>query len=162
MRFHRLCSKILVLFLLEDSTNAFSSPSRKVKPIKSEQPPTAEPFVNDGSFSPMVQFLEMGGFKEGKTTFLGPPIPVDETKFPTDEKSNEMRLMAEKSMTNIGMEERERRISAGNFALIVAAIYAVWASIVDEDDFIGHLTRLGVFIPLAFGSGYRKSGEAGL
>jgi len=126
-----------------------------------DTPPVA-PFVNDGPFKIMQKGFDVMGFEEGKTVVIAKAITVDESQFPTEEQSAEMRESAKEKMTNIGTYEQERRRVVGNVGLSITAVYAVWASLADLDDVLGHFTRLAVLFPLALGLGYKRSADAGL
>lgn len=102
------------------------------------------------------------GYEEGRSVVVAKAITVDESDFPSEEQSAEMRRIAEEEMVNIGVYERERRRVVGKIGLTAAAVFAVWASLVDQNDAFGHFTRLAVVFPLFVGEGYKRSAEAGL
>lgn len=128
-----------------------------------DKPPVAVlPFVNDGPFEFMEKSFGLLGFEEGRSVVIAKAITVDESQFPSEDQSAEMRQSAKEKLINIGVYEQERRRVVGDVALSIAAVYAVWASLADLDDGLGHFTRLAVALPLALGVGYKRSAEAGL
>jgi len=120
------------------------------------------PFVNDGPFEFMTKAFGVFGFEEGRSVVVAKAITVDESQFPSEEESVEMRDSAREKMSNIGTYERERRRVVSDAALAVAVFFAIWASIADQDDILGHFTRLSVAFPLSIGLAYKRSAEAGL
>lgn len=124
-----------------------------------EAPP---PFVNDGPFKFMTEAFGLFGFEEGRSVVVAKAITVDESQFPSEEDSTEMRRIAREKMINIGTYEQERRRVVGGVTLTVATVFAVWASLVDQDDILGHFTRLAAIFPLSIGVAYKRSAEAGL
>mmetsp|Transcript_19473 Transcript_19473/g.29179 ORF Transcript_19473/g.29179 Transcript_19473/m.29179 type:complete len:219 (-) Transcript_19473:319-975(-) len=120
-------------------------------------------FENDGLFAWMQPYLDLFGYTEGKTTYYGPGVPVDESKFPSEEEQKKLREKAAEDMMNIGMEERERRRQGGEIAYKAAIAYSLISSIIlDDGSFGGHLARFAVIMPLFFAFGYTKSADTGL
>mmetsp|Transcript_9983 Transcript_9983/g.11614 ORF Transcript_9983/g.11614 Transcript_9983/m.11614 type:complete len:248 (-) Transcript_9983:476-1219(-) len=117
----------------------------KEKIITSDDIKAKEPFINDGLFGWMQPYLDLFGFVEGKTVYYGPGVPVDELKFPSTEKQQELRKIAREEMTNISMGERNRRREGGEIATMVAIFYALFSSIfLDDGEFSGHLARFAI------------------
>jgi hypothetical protein len=120
-------------------------------------------FVNDGPLAWMNRYLDMFGIREGKAVAYGAPVDVDESKRPTPEVAQQLRQDAAKLFQNIGMDERERRATAGNIFAAVTVVYAIWASLLaDQGNFEGHVLRFMSVIPLFFTVGYKLSAETGL
>jgi hypothetical protein len=120
-------------------------------------------FKNDGLFFFMEPALSLLGFKEGRTTYFGPTIDVDEKDFPSEEEQQARREKAEEEMFNIGQDERDRRRRGGEIAYKVAAAYAIASSLfLDDGSFEGHLARFGIVLPLFFAFGYTESADRGL
>mmetsp|Transcript_16370 Transcript_16370/g.24487 ORF Transcript_16370/g.24487 Transcript_16370/m.24487 type:complete len:177 (+) Transcript_16370:294-824(+) len=120
-------------------------------------------FVNDGLFFFMEPFLSILGFQEGRTTNYGPTIAVKESDIPSEEEQQQRREKARLEMTNIGQDERERRINAGEISKKVAIGYAIFSSLFLDDGTIhGSLSRFAIILPLFFAVGFKKSGEKGL
>lgn len=123
----------------------------------------SEEFQNDGPFFFMQPFLPLFGFTEGKTTYFGPGIDVQKSDYPIEEEQIARRLKAEKEMTNIGQDERDRRRLAGKIAYKVAIAYGIASSLfLDDGSSSGHLARFAIILPLFFASGFTKSADKGL
>jgi hypothetical protein len=120
-------------------------------------------FVNDGPFFFMKPFLSVLGFQEGRTTNFGPTIAVKESDIPSEEEQQRRREQAESDMTNIGMDERDRRKYAGEIAAKVSIGYAIVSSLFLDDGTVhGSLARFAIILPLFFSVGFTKSSEKGL
>jgi len=120
-------------------------------------------FVNDGPFFFMQPFLSILGFQEGRTTNYGPTIAVKESDVPTEEEQQRRREQAKSDMTNIGLDERDRRKYAGEIATKVSIGYAIFSSLFLDDGTIhGSLARFAVILPLFLSVGFTKSSEKGL
>lgn len=66
-------------------------------------------------------------------------------------------------MTNIGLDERERRNKLGNILLTVSFVYAIISSLFWDDGMIaGHIVKLGVLPFFALGRSLKLSSELGL
>lgn len=77
--------------------------------------------------------------------YYGPGVPVDESKFPSEEEQKRLREKAQEDMVNIGMAERERRRQGGEIAYKVAIAYSLVSSIfLDDGSFGGHLARFAI------------------
>lgn len=149
-------------------TGAFTVPKRVSSPIpasssKIQLNAVQKEFENDGMFFFMQPFLPLLGFKEGRTTFFGPTVEVEESEYPSEEEQLARRKRATEEMTNIGQDERDRRRLGGEIAFKVAIAYAIASSIfLDDGSFNGHLARFAVILPAFFASGYEKSADRGL
>jgi len=94
---------------------------------------TPELFVNEGPFKFMAEAFDLLGFEEGNSVIIGKGTTVDESNYPTEERSAELRRDAKEKMINIGVSEQERRMVVGKFGLATTAVFAVWAAIADQD-----------------------------
>jgi len=120
-------------------------------------------FENDGAFFFMQPFLSVFGFQEGRSSIYGPTVEVKESDYPNEEEQQARRAKAEEDMTNIPIEERDRRRFAGEAAYKVAIGYAFFSALfLDDGSFDGTLARFAVVLPLTFASGYIKSADRGL
>ena len=81
----------------------------------------------------------------------------------TQEEISERRAAAERDLTNISPEERERRAEVAQVALKVCGGYAIFSSLVlDNGDIGGHFARFLVIFPLFVYRGYDLSAKSGL
>lgn len=140
---------------------------KKIVEPTTEQVAIDKPFVNDGPFSWMSQYLnKFGILQEGKMLQMDRfpfVVDIDESSKPSAEESSNLRREAAENLMNIGMDERKRRDNAGTFMLGAAATYAFWAAaIADDGGIMGHLIRFAVVGPLALGWGYKLSAQKGL
>jgi hypothetical protein len=121
-------------------------------------------FVNDGPLAWMTTYLDKFGLKEGKSVFFGAlTIDVDESKRSSEEEATALRQKSAQDLTNIGMDERDRRDKAGNVMWAVSAAYVGWASLIADDGGLsGHFLRFLSVIPLFLAVGYKLSAETGL
>jgi hypothetical protein len=121
-------------------------------------------FVNDGPLAGMTTYLDKLGLKEGKSVYFGAlTIDVDESKRNSEEEAAALRQKSAEDLTNIGMDERDRRDKAGNVMWAVSAAYVGWASLIADDGGLsGHLLRFLSVIPLFLAVGYKLSAETGL
>jgi hypothetical protein len=121
-------------------------------------------FVNDGPLAWMTTYLDQFGLKEGKSVFFGAlAIDVDDSKRSSQEEAAALRQKSAQDLTNIGMDERERRDKAGNVMWAVSAAYVVWASLIADDGGLsGHFLRFLSVIPLFLAVGYKLSAKTGL
>lgn len=120
-----------------------------------------EQFVNDGAMAWMQPFLGTFGMTEGKS--LNYALPLEAKATTTDEQAALLRKEAASNLTNIGMDERERRGQAAKVFAVLTTVYAVWAAIiVDDGGLAGHVVRFGIVLPLFFTFGYKLSEETGL
>ena len=122
----------------------------------------------------MKPYLDFIGIQEGKTLKYGPlafdlPDGNDDNDDDTStalvvspQESQRLRDQAVANLTNIGGQERERRQVVGTFLLKATVVYAVGASLLDQGDLNGQFLRLGVWLPLVLGYGFRLSSELGL
>jgi hypothetical protein len=120
--------------------------------------------VNNGQLAGLSPYLDKLGLKEGKSVYLGGlAIDVDESKRNSEEEATALRQKSTEDLTNIGMDERERRDKAGNVIWAVSAAYVVWASIfADDGGLSGHFLRFLSVIPLFLADGYKVSAKTGL
>ena len=124
--------------------------------------------VNDGKFGWMVPYLDLFGFRNGKS--LVGAIPTDPQASPdydtlklTQKEISERRAAAERELTNISPEERERRAEVAQVALKVCGAYAIFSSLIlDDGDISGHFARFLVILPLFVYRGYDLSAKSGL
>lgn len=121
-------------------------------------------FVNSGPLAGMTTYLDLLGVKEGKSVFFGPiAIDVDDSKRNSEEEARALRQKAAQDLTNIGMDERDRRDRAGSVMWAVSAVYVVWASLIADDGGLsGHVLRFLSVIPLFLSVGYKASAKTGL
>jgi hypothetical protein len=121
-------------------------------------------FVNDGPLAGLSPYLDKLGLKEGKSVFMGAlAIDVDESKRNSEEEASALRQKSAQDLTNIGMDERERRDKAGNVMWAVSAVYVAWASLIADDGGLsGHFLRFLSVIPLFLADGYKVSAKTGL
>ena len=163
MRIHR---QVGLLLTGVACTNAFITPTPSAKIVgRTLEPLSAveKKFENDGLFSFMQPVLPLIGFSEGRTTYYGPAVKVDESDYPSEEEQQMRREKAEEEMTNIGQDERDRRRYAGEIAYKVSIGYAIVSSLfLDDGSFNGHIARFLLVLPLFFASGYTKSADTGL
>ena len=76
----------------------------------------------------MEPYLTLIEFQEGRTTYYGPPIPFDVSKrTTTDKQAAALRKEAQENFTNIDQNERQRRSRGGDIALVLSALYALYA-----------------------------------
>ena len=111
----------------------------------------------------MVTYVDLFGYRPGKT--LVGAIPQDSMSSPklTPEEIQQRAEDAERDLTNISPEERERRAAGAEIALKVAGAYAVVSSLLlDDGNSGGHLARFAVLLPLFFWRGYSLSAQSGL
>jgi len=156
------CLAATLAIIGQNPADAFFSPNqRKTFRVSSTSLNQQKGFVNDGAFSFMQPFL--GLFEEGKTTNYGVPLTVDEADIPSEEEQIMRRTKAAKNMTNIGVEERERRGDAANIFQKITIGYAFYSSLfLDDGEISGHLARFAIVLPLFFTFGFKKSAESGL
>ena len=113
----------------------------------------------------MVTYVDLFGYRPGKT--LVGAIPQDTSNSIssklTPEEIQKRAEDAERDLTNISPEERERRAAGAEIALKVAGGYAIVSSLLlDDGSFGGHLARFAVLLPLFFWRGYDLSAQSGL
>ena len=112
----------------------------------------------------MVTYVDLFGYRPGKT--LVGAIPLDSSMSSpklTPEEIQQRAEEAERDLTNISPEERERRAAGAEIALKVAGVYAIVSSLLlDDGSFGGHLARFAVLLPLVFWRGYSLSAQSGL
>jgi len=156
------CLAATLAIIGQNPADAFLFPNqRKPFRVSSTSLNQQKAFVNDGAFSFMQPFL--GVFEEGKTTNYAVPLPVDEADIPSEEEQIMRRTEAAANMTNIGMEERERRGDAASIFQKITIGYAFYSSLFLDDGGIGgHLARFAIVLPLFFTFGFKKSAESGL
>jgi hypothetical protein len=137
-----------------------STPQTDSEPASTQQ----GEFVNDGPLAGMTTYLDKLGLKEGKSVYFGAlTIDVDESKRNSEEDAAALREKSAEDLTNIGMDERDRRDKAGDFMWAVSAAYVGWASLIaDDGGFSGHILRFLSVIPLFLAVGYKLSAETGL
>ena len=124
--------------------------------------------VNNGKFAWMAPYLDLFGFRNGKS--LVGAIPTDPQASPdydtlklTQKEISERRAAAERDLTNISPEERERRAEVAQVALKVCGGYAIFSSLIlDNGDVGGHFARFLVILPLFVYRGYDLSAKSGL
>lgn len=88
---------------------------------------------------------------------------MKESDIPSEEEQQRRREQAESDMTNIGMDERDRRKYAGEIAAKVSIGYAIVSSLFLDDGTVhGSLARFAIILPLFFSVGFTKSSEKGL
>ena len=124
--------------------------------------------VNDGPFAWMVPYLALFGFRNGKS--LVGAIPTDPQASPdydtlklTQKEISERSAAAERDLTNISPEERERRAEVAQVALKVCSAYAIFSSLIlDNGNISGHFARFLVILPLFVYRGYDLSAKSGL
>jgi hypothetical protein len=121
-------------------------------------------FVNDGPLAGMTTYLDKLGVKEGRSIYFGGlTTDVDESKRNSEEDAAALRQKSSEDLTNIGMDERDRRDKAGDVMWAVSAAYVGWASLIaDDGGFAGHILRFLSVIPLFLAVGYKASAETGL
>jgi hypothetical protein len=133
---------------------------------QTDSEPTIEKgaFVNDGPLAGMTTYLDKLGLKEGKSVYFGAlTIDVDDSKRNSEEEATALRQKSAQDLTNIGMDERDRRDKAGNIMWAVWAAYVGWASLIADDGGLsGHILRFLSVIPLFLAVGYKLSAETGL
>ena len=112
----------------------------------------------------MVTYVDLFGYRPGKT--LVGAIPQDSSMSSpklTPEEIQQRAEEAERDLTNISPEERERRAAGAEIALKVAGGYAIVSSLLLDDGSLGgHLARFAVLLPLFFWRGYSLSAQSGL
>merc|ERR1712194_53678 len=117
-------------------------------------------FENNGAFFFMQPFFSVLGFQEGRSTFYGRTVKVQESDYPSAEEQRARRAQATEELTNIGPGERNRRRVAGEIAYKVAIGYALFSALcLDDGSLDGTLARFAVVLPLFFASGYTKSAD---
>jgi hypothetical protein len=121
-------------------------------------------FDNNGPLAWMQTYLDLLGVKEGKSVFFGPiPVNVDESKRTTHDEATKRRETAARDLTNINMDERQRRDQAGSIMWVVSALYIAWASLIADDGGLsGHLLRFLSVVPTFLAVGYKLSAKTGL
>lgn len=123
-----------------------------------------ESFVNNGPLAWMQMYLDLFGVQEGKSVFFGPiPVEVDESQRLSTDDARQRRQQAAVDLTNINMDERQRRDKAGNVMWIASAVYIAWASLIaDDGGFSGHVLRFCSVVPTFLAVGYKLSAKTGL
>ena len=110
----------------------------------------------------MVTYVDLFGYRPGKTLVGAIPQDTSNSKL-TPEEIQQRAEDAERDLTNISPEERERRAAGAEIALKVAGAYAVVSSLLlDDGNSGGHLARFAVLLPLFFWRGYSLSAQSGL
>ena len=123
---------------------------------------------NDGPFAWMAPYVDLFGYRTGKS--LVGAIPTDPQASPdydtlklSQEEISERRAAAERDLTNISPEEKERRAEVAQVALKVCGAYAIFSSLILDDGGIGgHAARFAVILPLFAWRGYDLSAKEGL
>ena len=167
----------IALLLLVASTNAFNIQSKSpilgsrdhlkiYQRLKVEENPASATealgFVNDGLFSFVAPFLEIGGIKSGKKITYG-FFATEVDRQMTWEEKREQERTASQNLVNIGDKERARREKVGNVILILSLMYSLWAALIaDDGGLYGHFLRFLVFPTFALGYGYKLSAQTGL
>lgn len=106
-----------------------------------------------------ARFRSLFAGSSGKQIFFGVlQRDVDPSSLPSEEEQARRRQEAAASLTNIDMDERERRKVAGSAFAVVTAALAVWMLATD----IAPLARAAIGPPLFLSYGYLKSYEEGL
>ena len=120
---------------------------------------SSKPFVNNGPFDFLVDFLEVGGIEEGKKITWG-VIPQDIEEEISDDEALLRRRIAAANLTNIDDEERARRAAVGDLLFKVSIVYASYLAIIADDGGIGgHFLRFTLFPLFSLAYGYKKSAE---
>lgn len=123
---------------------------------------------NDGPFAWMTPYVDLFGYRPGKS--LVGAIPTDIKASPdygtlklTQEEISDRRVAAERDLTNISPEERQRRAEVAQVALKVCGVYAIFSSLILDDGGVGgHFARFAVILPLFAYRGYDLSAKSGL
>jgi len=159
------------------ATTAISTDAPVPQPLSSSSSSSSsEPFQNEGPFAWMQPFLDTFGYKEGYTTNYGAPKPLppssstivissstQQQQQQQEKQEEEKRQYATKTLTNIGMDERERRKDGSIVMTYVTVVYAIVSSVLfDQGDLEGHFVRFGILLPLFFTDGLKKSADSGL
>jgi hypothetical protein len=141
--------------------SSIENPDKVDVDAPAEQPGSEEPFVNDGPFSWMTNYL--GVYEDGKSLAYGVPVAADTTRTSTPDTIAEEKQLFTENLMNIGTDERERRRKGAQVAWVVTAIYVLWASLIaDHGDLAGHFARFMAFLPFSLAIGYQKSADSGL
>lgn len=123
-------------------------------------------FKNEGPFAWMLPYMDVIGFKEGRTLYGAIPMQQQNASMNggfSEQEAAERRRVAEENLQNIGDEERARRDQIGNIMALVSAVYVSWASLIaDDGGWNGHVLRFLLVIPLVFAVGFKKSAQQGL
>lgn len=154
---------VAAILLLYKDAEAFTP--RKSLVVKQYSPTTAlYSYQNDGPFSFMKDFLEIGGLtKEGKSIYFGVLTKDANTAATPPEEALKLRKLATENLTNIDDAERARRDQAGDVFIALSAIYIIWTSLfADDGGFSGHFLRFASIIPIFLAYGYKKSARDGL
>lgn len=119
---------------------------------------------NKGPFAWMVPYLGFFGFIEGNTLIGAVPVKANSVATNlSNEEIAEVKKKAVEEMTNIGMDERERRNKLGSKFLAAGFVYAIFSSLFWDDGMLsGHLVKLGVLPFFALGRSLKLSSELGL
>ena len=168
-----LTKSALAVLLLYGGTEAFSPVGRfGAISRKSHGAATSAlhslSYQNDGLFSFMRPFLEIGGLvEEGKRINLGGLNPLALTTEANTEATSEdaakLRQQAAENLTNIDDAERARRDQAGDVMIKASVIYVLWASLIaDDGDFSGHVLRFLAVLPIFLAYGLKESAKSGL
>mmetsp|Transcript_18615 Transcript_18615/g.53510 ORF Transcript_18615/g.53510 Transcript_18615/m.53510 type:complete len:373 (-) Transcript_18615:244-1362(-) len=123
----------------------------------------ANGLVNDGPFAWLVTYVDLFGYRPGKTLVGAIPQDATSSTILSPSEISERRAAAERDLTNISPEERQRRAELAELALKVAGAYAIFSGLVlDDGGFGGHLARFLVLLPLFAWRGYDLSAKSGL
>lgn len=153
----------------ETTTTATSINDNKNIPVIPFTPGTAYEFdnvLNDGVFAWMVPYTKMFGLVEGNSfNSVLPGAEVDQNL--SDDEKNSREEIAIKNISNIGIEERERRGKIGRVFYYDALLYAIVSAIFLDNgetlSLIGHiLPKFAVVVPLSFARGLTLSEDTGL
>mmetsp|Transcript_10726 Transcript_10726/g.17169 ORF Transcript_10726/g.17169 Transcript_10726/m.17169 type:complete len:202 (-) Transcript_10726:746-1351(-) len=118
-------------------------------------------FENDGPFKFMKPVLDnyMKPGKGKKVVFGVLQRDVDPATIPRSEEDRaKLRDQAARDLTNIDLEERQRRRRVGQGLNILSAVLGVTLVFLH----VPALSRLAIFFPLAFAEGYITSANTGL
>lgn len=119
--------------------------------------------VNDGTYSWIAPYLNLGGYQAGATLMGGMASTTEVSANYSEEEKDARRKRAAEDMVNISDEERARRRESSNKFYIATAVYAAISSIViDDGSFFGHVWRFAVFLPLSTAYALQLSADRGL
>ena len=118
--------------------------------------------VNEGPYSWLAPYLNLGGYRAGNTLIAGVGTKDVKSNYSEQEKE-ERRKKAAEEMINISDEERNRRSELSVKLYQAAIIYAALSSVLlDDGSFGGHLYRFAIVLPITAAYSLQLSAERGL
>lgn len=134
--------------------------------------PLENGMVNDGPFAWLAPYLDIFGIKKGRdlgdysSRLLagGAALPSKVVTSDDADVTSALRIRSDEDLTNISLDERERRARLAEVCLGITVAYAFVSSVFLDDgySFSGHLSRFAILLPLFSWRGLVLSAESGL